>query len=207
MKMLTLIAVLMATCSSLPQRQDNKPTPLPARRQFQLSIPKEVWEPIFFETIDERARISNLRSLRVSALPDNDLEVRVWNGFGVTALEGFVLRRTGGKWLAMHLDGIHPKLPRRDYQRILPPPKSGWDVFWQRLQEAGVLTLPDAAAVGCSTGVTDGMSYVVEYNYDRAYRTYLYDNPGYAECDEAKRMIALGNLISEEFGVPEMATK
>ena len=77
---------------------------------------------------------------------------------------------------------------------------------WQRLQDAGILTLRDAASVGCSAGVADGMSYVVEFNHDGMYRTYLYDNPGYAKCDEAQRMIRIGNLISEA-PIPEKATK
>jgi hypothetical protein len=51
------------------------------------------------------------------------------------------------------------------------------------------------------------MSYVVEYNRDGIYRTYLYDNPNYAKCDEAKRMIEIGNLIAGEFNVAEMATR
>ena len=53
----------------------------------------------------------------------------------------------------------------------------------------------------------DGMSYVVEYNRDGSYRTYMYDNPDNAKCDEAKRMIKIGNMIAEEFNLLIMATK
>jgi len=88
----------------------------------------------------------------------------------------------------------------------LQAPKSGWEMCWQRLEEAGILTLPDASAIGCSTMVIDGMSYVVEFNNKGTYRTYLYDNPSYAKCNEAKQMIKVGSVISEEFGVPEMGT-
>jgi len=35
----------------------------------------------------------------------------------------------------------------------------------------------------------------------------MYENPDYARCNEAKRMIQIGDIISEEFGVPAMATK
>lgn len=55
--------------------------------------------------------------------------------------------------------------------------------------------------------VEDGMSYVVEVNYDNTYRTYLYDNPSYAACEQAKKMIEIGNTIAEEFGLPEMRTR
>jgi len=73
--------------------------------------------------------------------------------------------------------------------------------------EMGITTLPDAEAIGCSPSVLDGMSYVVELNNERTYRTYLYDNPSYAKCEQAKRMISIGNFIAAEFGVPEMATR
>ena len=55
--------------------------------------------------------------------------------------------------------------------------------------------------------INDGMSYVVEFNSNGTYRTYLYDNPGYAKCDEAKQMIKIANIVSEEFDVAEMSTK
>jgi hypothetical protein len=174
--------------------------------EFKLIVPDAIWEKIFFESINERAHIASLGSLRV-ALPKDDLELRVWNGFGLTALEGFVLRRRSGTWSAVHLDGIHPGLPKREYQKQLSAPKSGWDNVWRKLVEMEITILPDAEEIGCSTTMLDGMSYVVELNYELTYRTYLYDNPSYAKCEQAKRMISIGNFIASEFGVPEMATR
>jgi hypothetical protein len=197
----------MASCSSLPQSQRNKPVPTRTPKEFQLNVPKDTWEPIFFTAIDERAKLGKLKSLRSGALPEDDLEIRVWHGFGPTALEGFILSRAGGQWSAIHLDGVTPNIASNESQKNLSTPKSGWDACWQRLQEAGILSLPDASAIGCSSMINDGMSYVVEYNNKGTYRTYLYDNPDYAKCNEAKRMIQIGNLISVEFSVPEMATK
>jgi hypothetical protein len=55
--------------------------------------------------------------------------------------------------------------------------------------------------VGCRVGGRDGMSYVVEINSDRTYRTYMYDNPFYAKCDEAKRMMKIGEIVADEFGL------
>ena len=167
------------------------------------SIPTDVWEPIFFESINERAGVARLANLRTVSLPKDDLEVRVWVGFGLTALEGLVLKRAKGQWSATHLEGIHRRLPEGEYQKLLQAPESGWEAVWRRLVGAGVLTLPDAAAAGCSAGVNDGMSYVVEVNKDRVYRTYMYDNPNHAKCDEAKRMLKVGEIIAEEFGVEE----
>jgi hypothetical protein len=207
MKVLAVLIAFMASCSSLPQSQGNRATQAPTHKELQLNIPNSIWEPIFFKSIEERAELSNLRTLRESPLRDDDLEIRVWHGFGVTALQGFILKRAAGQWSAIHLNGIRAGLPPHEYQKLLQPPKSGWDLCWQRLQATSILTLPDASAIGCSGGLNDGMSYVVEYNRDGVYRTYMYENPDYARCDEAKRMIEIGSIISEEFGMPEMTTK
>jgi hypothetical protein len=203
MNFLSILIVLAISCASLQQQRENKTAP-PQRKELQLNIPKGIWEPIFFKAVNERAKLSDLKTLR-RALPEQDFEVRVWHGFGLTLLEGFVLKRTHGKWSALYLDGISPGMPRNQYQRILRAPKSGWNASWDQLEDAGILILPDASAVGCSAMDEDGMSYVVEFNRDRVYRTYMYDNPDDAKCDEAKRMIKIGNIIAEEFGVSEMA--
>lgn len=205
--LLVIVLTLVTSCSLLSSSQGNKVTPTKARNELQLNIPKDNWEPIFFRSIDERAKRGRLETLRSGALPDDNFEVRVWHGFGLTALEGFVLKRASAQWSAIHLNGITRSAPSQESQETLQPPKSGWDKCWQRLQGAGILSLPDAAAIGCSAMATDGLSYVVEYNRDGIYRTYMYDNPDYAKCDEAKRMIEIGNIIAEEFNISEMATK
>ncbi|HEY0765630.1 MAG TPA: hypothetical protein VGD61_24840 [Pyrinomonadaceae bacterium] len=203
MKPVILLTLLLIPFLLMTQ-QIEPPEKRPAN-QFKLIVPKSSWEQIFFEEINKRARIAKLQGIRV-ALPNDDLELRLWNGFGLTALEGFVLRRHAGEWSAIHLEGIRPRLPKLEYQKQLSAPKSGWNEAWRKLVEMGVATLPDAEEISCSGGALDGMSYVVELNYERTYRTYLYDNPSYAKCQQAKRMIAIGNFIADEFGVREMAT-
>ena len=204
MKQIILLTLLLSSCIAVAQTPKLDPAKSEASR-FQSVVPKARWERIFFQAINERARIAKLPTLR-SALPKDDLELRIWHGFGLTALEGFVLRRSSGKWSAIHLDGIHSKLARKDYQKELPVPKSGWDECWRKLVEMEILTLPDAYEIECSTYLHDGFSYVVEINHESTYRTYLYDNPSYAKCEQAKRMISIGNFIADEFDVREMAT-
>lgn len=203
---LVIILTLMMSCSFLSLPQSKRVTPASKRQELRLNIPKATWEPIFFRSIDERARQGRLETLRVRALPGDDFEVRVWHGFGLTLLEGFVLKRSGAQWSAIHLRGIPRNKRPQEFQKTLQPPKSGWDKSWQRLQDAGILSLPDAFAIDCSPMDVDGMSYVVEYNRDGIYRTYMYDNPDNAKCDEAKRMIEIGNMIAEEFNLLIMRT-
>jgi hypothetical protein len=203
MKKLVLLALLLSSCTQTP-RATKVETAKPEATQFRAVVPKSVWEPVFFQAIDKRASAARVPSLR-RALPKGDLELRLWNGFGLTQLQGFVLRRSSGQWSAIQLS-VRSKPPRQEYEKQLPAPKSGWNECWRKLMEIGVLSLPDASEINWSAGVLDGLSYVVEINYENTYRTYLYDNPSYAECEQAKKMIEIGNTIAEEFNVPEMRT-
>lgn len=211
MKRLALLTVLLSACPFLaacaqPAQSPKLETVEPQSNHFRLVVPKASWERIFFQSIDERAGIAKLPSLR-TALPHGDLELRIWNGFGVTALEGFVLRRSSGKWSAIHLKGIRPPEPKDEYEKQLGAPRSGWEECWRKLVEMEILSLPDAQEIQCSTQVNDGMSYVVEINYENTYRTYRYDNPSVAKCEQAKQMMAIGNFIADEFDLPQMRTR
>jgi hypothetical protein len=177
------------------------------KRELRLDIPKDIWEPIFFKSINERARVANLSNLREVTLPSDDLEVRVWAGFGLTTLEGFNLKRTDGQWSAIHLEGISARLPRSEYQRTLQAPESGWETCWKRLVDAGIATLPDAEAIHCNPHINDGFSYVVEFNMNKTYQTYMYENPDAAKCSEAKQMMNISEIIAEEFGLEEFKIK
>lgn len=159
------------------------------------------WAPIFFRAIDKHTEEAGLSKLRTVLLPDGDVEVRVWVGdFGHYGQDGFVLRRAAGQWDALHLYGLTAVPPFSKSQRKLAAPQSGWENAWRRLTLTRILTLPNAEAVRCYAGVTDGGGYVVEININKTYRAYWYSNPEYAVCAEARYMTAIGRIIAEEFG-------
>ncbi|MGH9904401.1 MAG: hypothetical protein ACRD8U_02325 [Pyrinomonadaceae bacterium] len=173
-------------------------------------IPNENWVPIFFEatgaaskSINELTKEADLPSLRTVVLLNDDLEIRVWIGFGLQGVDGLVLRRSSNQWSGIHLHGMAERPPFPNSQQKLEAPKSGWETVWQRLTDAGILTLPDAASLLCDPGGKDGTSYVVEINMNRMYRTYMYHDPDYANCNEAKQMMRIGEIIDEEFGLEE----
>ena len=197
-----LFALFLSFCSShVSETAQKKDSPVVAPHDdFRVIIPQESWEPIFFREIDERASIAKLPNLRHAALPKDDLETRLWIGFGLTALRGFDLKRSAGHWQATYIQGIRPRLPRSEYEITLRPPKSGWEGLWRRLLDKGLLSLPDARSIGCESGALDGLSYVVENSVDNTYRTYMYDNPHFAKCKEAKQMIEIANIFDDEFG-------
>ena len=203
LRVVILFALLLLTfCSPhVPETVQKEDSSVVERHEdFRVIIPKATWEPIFFKEVDERASIAKLPSLRHAALPKDDLETRLWIGFGPTALTGFDLKRTAGHWQATYIQGIHSRLPRSEYEIPLRPPKSGWEGLWHQLKDKGLLSLPDASKIGCEVGGLDGISYVVENSIDNTYRTYMYDNPQFATCKEAKQMIEIVTLFADEFG-------
>jgi len=64
----------------------------------------QAWQPIFFEEINNRAKFAKLASLRKVSLPEDDLELRIWIGFGAIPLEGFVIKRRSSRWAQCILD-------------------------------------------------------------------------------------------------------
>lgn len=227
MKRCIILTLLLTSCSASAVQENVNfvsvqplPTPNVASEKVQdskVDLPKLpnipfptpdksnlTWEDIYFEEIIEREKVSNLKRLKSKVLPEDDLEVRVWSGFGITVLQGFILKRNSGVWSAVDLDWevSENRKSMRDLKPVdkkLDAPKSGWDAAWQRLVDAEILTLPAAEKIDCSGNTDDGFSYVVEYKLQNKYRTYMYDNPEYAKCDEAKQMVKIKKIIAEEF--------
>ena len=204
MRQFIILIFLLAACAMTGLDRSDALTTGQEKAKSKLIIPKDAWEPSFFEEINKRAKVAKLTKLTSTLLPGDDLEARIWGGFGVTMLEGFVIKRSSGQWSAMHLDAVYPPgLPRSRYQKSLPPPKSGWEVCWKRLVDEGLLTLPDASGLKDEFRMTDGYGYVVETNMNGTYRAYHYMNPEWQKWPEARQMMKLSNIIYEEFGLPE----
>lgn len=168
-------------------------------QEVQLNIPHAFWEPIFFRGINSVAKLSGQADLRKTNLPEGDLEVRMWWGFGLSPLEGITLRRAAGHWSALHVKADNYYEPTKTERQELRPPKSGWEACWLRLVDAGMLRLPDSSQVNCRPGGTDGLSFVVETHTHQTYRTYMYANPMWDECDEAQRMVEITEIFHREF--------
>lgn len=152
-----------------------------------LSIPDASWPSIFFgidsdaQTIRGRGKVSKLEDLQRKVLPPGVTEIRVWEGFGITYLEGYRFRQEAGKWRAWW---IQPMIPTRtewkakNYLLELTEPAQGWAAFWKSLVANGIKDLPDFESLpGRKADVLDGISIVVEFASKGAYRTYMYDNP------------------------------
>lgn len=165
------------------------------------------WGRTFYPYIDKHTGPAGLAALRSAPLPEEDLEVRVWFGFGLTPLEGFILRRTGGRWSALHLEGDDYYEPKKVKSKKLPPPTSGWESFWGRLDAAGIRTLPDSSEIDDDAGGPDGWAYLVELREGSSYRAFHYQLPEYSRRAEAVLVLEMGNAIGEEFELPSFKQK
>lgn len=165
----------------------------------QVILPNSRWEPIFFKFIDHVTEKAQIPALRQESLYPGNIEIRIWRGFGLSNLEGVIIKRNGSRWSASHLKADNYIDPVEMVDVVpLTEPKSGWESFWKQLNDKKLLELPDASEVNCEISMIDGTSYVVEINQNRIYRTFRY-YLGVENCPEAKRMNEIGELIGIEF--------
>jgi hypothetical protein len=195
---LALTISLLGSCQD-SRRNDHVASNASQSHDLRVLVPQASWEPIFFREIDERAKLANLASLRTIVLPTDDLQIRIWFQAGYYGMDGIVLQRTSGAWAATYLYGFSKDPNFKKYEEQMQAPQSGWDIAWQRLVDSGLLTMPDASQVGCNVFGKDGAVFIVETNVKQTYRTYMYDNPAFAGCDEAKHMLKLIDTVNEEF--------
>jgi hypothetical protein len=196
MKIIFILALLLSSCSCTVAQKKN--TARVAKKNVS-SSPQPQAAQSFFSEIIKREKLSGLSDLRSVNLPPDDLEIRVWRGFDLTYLQGLVIKRASGQWSAIRVQSLPPGLPRGKYQKQLSMPKSGWEAMWRRLTNEGIVTLVDASDVGCDENDPDATSYVVEINANQKYRTYHYTEPEYSECDEAKQMVRINKILTDEF--------
>jgi hypothetical protein len=116
-----------------------------------------------------------------------------------------VIKRTNNQLAAFHLKADHHSMSyaKRVSRIQLPMPKSGWESCWQSLVNAGIFTLPG----GTDGPDPDAQGFYVEINDAGSYRNYEYTSPEYSESPNAKRMLAIGDIISDEFGLARFHRK
>ena len=229
---LPLLLILLTACAEIPKMEPVvQLSPMP-KIELEKDIPNDSWVKIYFEGfetrrfdpsnlkkggeivkhsgLDEYARQNRLLVLRENILPENDLEIRIWVGFGLYGHDGLIIKRSSGNWSVVNLRQMLCHIDERVDDRgtySLEVPKSGWEAMWQKLVDAEILTLPDSSKLKYEHGVLDGKSYVVETNSDYFYRTYHYGNPNYSELKEAKQMIKISEIIADEFGLESFSIK
>ncbi len=166
-------------------------------QRVKIELPNSRWEPLFFRLINRTTELGELKELRKTKLNADDIEVRVWRGFGLGELEGVILKRTNNQWKAFHVKANDYFEPQQAEVKELNPPKSGWDSLWKNVTEQGLLTLRDPSEINCEDSGIDGTGYVIEINQNKIYRTYKMREDG--KCPGVRQMETIDDLIGEEF--------
>lgn len=178
----------------------------------QIMIPNARHDLILFDGIGEcginqAAELGDLPKLRETLLQRGDIEVRVWRGFGLSLLEGIVLKRTDGQWSGIHIKADDYCEFKNVVVRPLNAPRSGWESFWKQLTDKEILTLPQSTENECDISGIDGIGYVVEINQDKIYRYYYYPSKNEEKCREAKQTRIIGEFVGREFYSGKQACK
>ncbi len=168
-----------------------------------LVIPDATTDEILTKALNPITDKYEISKLRENYLLGDDFEVRVW--VAVFETDGFIFRRYNKTWSAIAIKEIDCKkesyYPKDKVYKLgkfnLSTPKSGWKNTWQKLVEAGILDLPNSN----DKSYLDGIGYAVETNQNGMYRVYFYSNPNLQKTEEAKRMMKIGEIIADEFGL------
>jgi len=122
----SLIFVLLFTHCSTPVLPKKDVPSIRGDEQLHVHAPDATWEPIYFTEINKLVKTAKLSNLRTATLPKDDLEIRVWSGFGIIAPQGFVIKRSAGIWSAVHVTDPQYK----QYLKYSSAPKSGWETLY-----------------------------------------------------------------------------
>jgi hypothetical protein len=173
-----LFLALMGSCAAVPERVD---------------IPEATWVPIYFKSIDAFTTKLGWTPLRQMDVPHGSLEIRVWGSGGNLACTR--LRRFGKIWSGVKVIDEYTNGPPIMFEVV---PRGKWDDIWRKLDAFGVLTLPDDSTLPPGAWVNDGGAYIVEINDGIHYRTYHYDNPKCQTWPEARKIIAIDDVLSNQ---------
>lgn len=102
-------------------------------------------------------------ALRTTDLPEDDIEIRLWSGFGLFGTAGHVIRRREGTWTALLVDGRSWEGPEKEAHEVIVVDRQvadDWDERFDALIEMGMLDLP--ADPDPDRLFLDGFHYVLE---------------------------------------------
>lgn len=203
------LAIACTRRSSLPSaiiRACPSPSPVSSKDgKLKLFIPDDPqgWFKLVLGETSKQAAKAGLPDLKTVVLAGSDLEMRFWLG-SIDGYRGIIFKRSGSHWTATQLEYV-------DFQGVLKPirpypePEMGWDEFWKKLLNQGILELPDGDCFKDRNIVLDGATFFIEVNLQGTYRIYHYSNPQFQTADRdvrdpqaleaAKRMSNIAGLI------------
>lgn len=151
--------------------------------------------------LDREISQAGLRSLRKSKLESEDLEVRVWIGFGYPPLRGLILKKSNEKWVAEYLPPHRESETKTNSLRKLEAPIGGWTELWKKLETQDIFSNKDDSEVGAVEPFEDSRMVIIESLIGKNYKTYSYNAPCYSKAEEAKKVINILKILEASFEV------
>jgi hypothetical protein len=168
----------------------------PAEVRAQRVVPNANWVSVYFGSVDRLTRHLHLDPLRTATLRAGDLDVRIWEGFGIGGYRGYVIRRIGQKWSGVAV--TEDTSGRRAFPKVSAA--ADWGATWEALERGGLVAIRDDSELVHCQHVNDGIGYVVEIAKENYYRTYLVDNPQSLRSQDGDRFLQLLPVLHRAFG-------
>jgi hypothetical protein len=148
----------------------------------------------FARSYGQSAGLPDLRALSPTSA---ELHLRIWQGFGLTGVEGLAVSGAHAGWTAQMIVST-----RRSecYAQRPAPSAADWGRLWRDI-EGGLSALPARPPRDPNWLVMDGHSYVVEWWAAGRYRTFVYDNPQVFRTPDDVQMMAIAREIFGAAGV------
>lgn len=148
----------------------------------------------FSKIVDKILVNSSKKSSSKQKLSGEELEIRIWCGFGARPIRGISLQNKKRIFSAIYFDELGES-------KYLTPPLSGWDVLWNKLNDLNILDLPNDNEVGAVEPFPDSEVVFVEIFNNQGYRSYSYNYPCYSKITEGKKVVQIMKTISDELKV------
>ena len=145
-------------------------------------------QAIFGDVVQRFAAELHLSPLS-AGVPLGILELRIWEGFGLTGVRLYQIHREGGHWSARRFYPVdHPdRIETEPLDESLP-----WAVRWSEAEAAGIWELtPSPARPSDYVPRDDGWSVVVEAAEGPRYNISGSDNPDYACTADDQRLLTV----------------
>ncbi len=147
---------------------------------------------------------AGLEKLQTLILDPDDLEVRLWAGFGLFGEWGYVLRRENGLWIPLFIQEEEQPRNLGAFRISIERPAAryaksdvNWSDVWDQLIEAEILEINS----GVNRLGFDGFHVVLEVHLGDTYRTFVFNFPNGRETLDDRRIMNIHNIIAEAFGL------
>jgi len=125
-------------------------------------------EPRLIGYAREAGAQAGLPNLEAAALDSGEVEVRLWDGFGLSGIRGLILRRTGGQWQALR---VEPGVNSHGYQVHPIADRVSWGERWSEAVAAGLRHVEPWAERKDGLVARDGYAVVLELKESGRYQS------------------------------------